>query len=55
MSEILKPFTWLALAAFLVGFVGALALGDAVLAKPHARFEAASAPAPGDRNPHRAV
>lgn len=45
--DILKPFAWLAAAAFLVGFVSYLALGRPAVAGAHAET-AYSAPVAGE-------
>jgi hypothetical protein len=52
--DLLRPFLWLALAAFLVGFAGYLTLGQgrssSAPGKAQARMEAVSGPSSDDWN-----
>ena len=52
LPEIVRPFAWLAAFAFLVGFVGYLALGRPAVAASEGHYQplAASGPASQDWN-----
>jgi hypothetical protein len=52
LSDVLRPFLWLALAAFLVGFLSYLAVGGATAsARPEATYAPrVSAPVTGEWN-----